>query len=118
MLFMAQVEVRIPHDLDPQRTEELRARELEYALRLQREGRWVHLWRVAGRFANVSVFDVDSNDELHQLLSGLPLYPFMDIRVTPLALHPSSLAAEQRRRDGHEREGSSPGRRGEAAPSV
>jgi muconolactone D-isomerase len=37
------------------------------------------------------VFDVADNDELHTLLSGLPLFPFMDIKVTPLAKHPSAV---------------------------
>ena len=57
----------------------------------QRDGRWPHLWRVAGRYANVSVLDVGSVDELHELLSGLPLFPYMDIRVTPLARHPTAI---------------------------
>ena len=48
----------------------------------QRDGRWPHLWRVAGRYANVSILDVGSVDELHELLSGLPLFPYLDIRVT------------------------------------
>ena len=30
-------------------------------------------------------------DELHQLLQGLPLFPFMKIHVTPLATHPSAI---------------------------
>jgi muconolactone D-isomerase len=37
------------------------------------------------------VFDVESNDELHNILSNLPLFPFMKITVTPLARHPSSI---------------------------
>ncbi len=57
----------------------------------QRDGRWPHLWRVAGRYANVSVLDVSSVDELHELLSGLPLFPYLDIRVTPLARHPNAI---------------------------
>jgi muconolactone D-isomerase len=51
----------------------------------------VHLWRVAGRYANVSVFDVGSPDELHELLSSLPLFPYIDAHVTALARHPSKL---------------------------
>lgn len=51
----------------------------------------MHLWRVAGRYANISVFDVPTHDELHELLSGLPLFPFMDIRVTALAHHPAAI---------------------------
>lgn len=91
MLFMAQMEVRLPHDLPAERVEELKAREKAMAQELQRDGRWRHLWRVAGRYANVSVFDVESVDELHELLSALPLFPYMDIRVTALARHPSAI---------------------------
>jgi muconolactone D-isomerase len=38
-----------------------------------------------------SILDVQTNDELHQILSGLPLFPYMNIRVTPLANHPSDV---------------------------
>lgn len=54
-------------------------------------GKWLHLWRVVGRYANVSIFDVAGNDELHQILEGLPLFPFLEIETTPLAIHPSPL---------------------------
>ncbi|EHN10209.1 Muconolactone isomerase [Patulibacter medicamentivorans] len=94
MLFLVQMEVRIPHDLDPAAADDLRARERDVAQAIQRDGRWPHLWRVAGRYANVSVFDVDSPDELHALLSSLPLFPFIDARVTPLARHPSAIDHE------------------------
>jgi muconolactone D-isomerase len=53
--------------------------------------KWPHLWRVVGEYTNYSVFDVGSNDELHDTLSCLPLFPFMKIAVTLLARHPSSL---------------------------
>ena len=46
---------------------------------------------MVGEYANYSIFDVSSNDELHQLLQGLPLFPFMKISVTPLAQHPSAI---------------------------
>ena len=55
---------------------------------MQRDGKWKSLWRVVGRYANVSIFDVESNDELHTLLASLPLFPYMDIQVTALARHP------------------------------
>jgi muconolactone D-isomerase len=58
---------------------------------LQGTGKWPHLWRIAGEYANFSVLDVADNDELHRLLSGLPLFPYMDIAVTPLAKHPSKM---------------------------
>lgn len=91
MLFLAEMEVRVPPDMPAERADDLRAREQEYTQALQRDGRWPHLWRVAGRYANVSVLDVSSVDELHELLSGLPLFAYLDIRVTPLARHPNAI---------------------------
>ena len=91
MLFHVAMEVNLPHDMPPEQSEELKAREREYSQKLQRDGRWPHLWRVAGRYANVSILDVESTDELHKVLSGLPLFPYLDIRVTPLARHPNTI---------------------------
>ena len=91
MLYCVHMDVRPPSDLDPERFERLKSEEKARAQQLQREGKWRHLWRVAGRYANISVFDVASNDELHAILSGLPLFPFMEITVTPLARHPSAV---------------------------
>jgi muconolactone D-isomerase len=91
MLYLVRMDVKMPHDLPPAQADEIKAREKAYSQALQRDGRWPHLWRVVGEYANYSVFDVASNDELHQLLSQLPLFPYMQIQVTPLAQHPSSI---------------------------
>lgn len=93
MLFLVQMQVNIPSTLAPATADALKKEEKEMSQKLQREGKWRDLWRVVGQYANVSVFNVDSNDELHQLLSALPLYPFMTITVTPLTQHPSAIAA-------------------------
>ncbi|WP_219417810.1 muconolactone Delta-isomerase [Pseudonocardia nigra] len=94
MLFHVRMDVAIPRDLDPGERARLVATEKERALELQRKGTWVHLWRIVGQYSNISVFDVDSTDELHEILWTLPLFPFMRIEVTPLAQHPSDLAAQ------------------------
>jgi muconolactone D-isomerase len=91
VLFMTQMEVRLPHDMDQAAADELRRRERERAHELQRSGNMRHIWRVAGRYANVSIWDVESVDQLHDLVSSLPMFPFLDIHVTPLARHPSAL---------------------------
>lgn len=91
MLFHVRMDVSIPHGLDEETRVKLVAEERELALSLQRSGVWTHLWRIVGRYSNISVFDVPSNDELHTLLSSLPLYPYLSIEVTPLAKHPSAL---------------------------
>lgn len=96
MLFHVRMDVRIPHDLDPIRIDELKRVERERAQALQAEGKWRHLWRIAGQYSNVSIFDVETVQELHDLVSTLPLFPFMDISVTPLCRHPSSIHDDDR----------------------
>ncbi|MGO4753521.1 muconolactone Delta-isomerase [Streptomyces sp. 2MCAF27] len=91
MLFAVHMTVNLPPDLDPETRATTLAAEKEYAQRLQRGGEWLHLWRCTGQYANLSVFDVVDNDRLNEILWGLPLFPYMDITVTPLARHPSAL---------------------------
>ncbi|MEM7569691.1 MAG: muconolactone Delta-isomerase [Pseudomonadota bacterium] len=91
MLFMVEMTVNPPKDMDKDVWAGIVAREKAYAQKLQEEGVWRHLWRVTGLYANVSVFDVDSPQALHDVLMGLPLYPYMDIAVTSLCQHPSAI---------------------------
>ncbi|GAA1395750.1 muconolactone Delta-isomerase [Pseudonocardia kongjuensis] len=95
MLFHVRMDVAIPHDLDPELRTEIVTKEKARALELQRSGVWPHLWRVVGEYSNISIFDVGSGDELHDLLSSLPLFPYMTIKVTPLATHPSDLQVQR-----------------------
>ncbi len=91
MIFHLTITVRMPHDVAPARVKELGEMEHVRAAELQQAGKWLHLWRVAGKWANVSIFKVDSPAELHQILESLPLYPYMDVEVTALCRHPGSL---------------------------
>jgi muconolactone D-isomerase len=92
MLYLVRMDVQIPPTLSEQEANDIKAREKAYAQGLQKSGQWKHLWRVVGEYANYSVFDVESNDALHDMLSKLPLFPYMKIEVTPLARHPSAIA--------------------------
>lgn len=96
MLFHVHMTVRLPPDMPPAQAEELKAREREIAQALQRDGTWRHLWRVAGRYANVSIFDLPDNAALHDTLMSLPLFPYMEIEVQPLCRHPSAIHADER----------------------
>lgn len=96
MLFKVEMVVNIPLDADPDVINEIKKREKEYSHDLQKSGKWRHIWRVTGLYANVSIFDVESNEELHDLLMALPLYPYMDIKVEALGRHPSSIRDDDR----------------------
>jgi len=93
MLFQVRMDVSIPPHLPEQERARLLAEEKHRAQDLQRQGVWLHLWRVVGCYSNISIFDVDSNDTLHEVLWTLPLFPFMQVEVTPLARHPSAIEA-------------------------
>ncbi|WP_052285476.1 muconolactone Delta-isomerase [Kluyvera genomosp. 1] len=95
MLFKVEMTVNIPSSLPKEQADAIKAEEKAYSQRLQREGKWLHIWRVAGLYANVSIFDVADNQELHDILTGLPLYPFMTMSVQPLCRHPSAVNAQQ-----------------------
>jgi len=96
MLFKVEMNVNIPLDADPDAIDALKKKEKEYSQTLQRDGKWRHIWRVAGQYANISIFDAESNQELHDLLMALPLYPYMDLKVEALCRHPSSIRDDDR----------------------
>lgn len=96
MLFHVRMNVNLPPAMPTAQADQLKQDERALAQRLQDEGKWRHLWRIAGQYANISVFDVASVDELHALLTSLPLFPYMQIDIMPLCRHPSSIRADDR----------------------
>ena len=96
MLFKVEMKVNIPHVMPADVVADIKAREKAYAQDLQEKGKWRHLWRVAGSYANVSICDVEDNSELQDLVGNLPLFPYMEITVAPLCRHPSSIHEDDR----------------------
>ena len=91
MLYQVEMTVKLPTDMPAEQAADIKAAEKSYSQDLQRRGKWRHLWRVAGSYSNVSIFDVEDNAELQALVSNLPLFPYMEISVKPLCRHPSSV---------------------------
>lgn len=96
MLFMVEMDVNIPLDFDADEATRIKAAEKAYFQTLQAAGTWRHIWRKVGLYSNVSIFDVESNAALHDVLMGLPLFPFMTMTITPLCRHPSSAHDDDR----------------------
>ncbi|MEJ5919066.1 MULTISPECIES: muconolactone Delta-isomerase [unclassified Corynebacterium] len=90
-LFHVHMKINIPHDMPAEEREKLFAAEREFSQKQQNSGKWPMIWRVAGQFANISVLDVADADELHSIISSLPMFEYMDINVTPLAKHPNDV---------------------------
>ena len=88
MEFLVRIEVRLPADLPDGERADLAAREAARGRALQDAGTIVRIWRIPGKVANVAVWRAADATDLHELLTSLPLFPWMDIDVEPLALHP------------------------------
>ena len=86
MLFQVRMDVNIPLDMPVEKVNEIKAVEKAYSQELQQQG----------KYSNISIFDVESNEELHNILQGLPLYPYMNIEVMALNRHPSSVRDDDR----------------------
>ena len=96
MLFQVHMIVSPPTTGDMQQFEQLKVKEKEYAHALQQDGRWRHIWRIVGCYENTSIFDVESNEALHDILTQLPLFSYLTLSVTPLCRHPSSIHQNDR----------------------
>jgi muconolactone D-isomerase len=86
--FLVHIEVRWPTDGDPAKLKELLAGETARAQELTAQGRIRRLWRVPGRRANWGLWEAVDATELDLALASLPMFPYCDIEVQPLAQHP------------------------------
>ena len=89
MEFLVHIEIVWPPEAPEERREEVFSRELLQGQALAHAGQLRRLWRIPGRWANWSLYDVTDATELHAALSSLPLYPWMDVEVHALAAHPN-----------------------------
>lgn len=89
MEFLVHIEINWPPEADDVLRQEIFARELEQGQLLAKQGLLRRLWRVPGRWANWSLYEVADATELHEALTSLPLYPWMDIQVHAVAEHPN-----------------------------
>lgn len=87
--FLVEIAVHWPPDGDDAERDRLIAAESARAADLARSGVIVRLWRVPGRWANVGVWKATDATALHEAIASLPFFPWLDVKVRPLAAHPS-----------------------------
>jgi muconolactone D-isomerase len=86
--FLVRAENRLPVETPAERRDELRAAERARAMELREAGILKRLWRVPGRNATIGLYEAADPAELHDALMSLPMSPWLDVTVEPLALHP------------------------------
>jgi muconolactone D-isomerase len=91
MEFLVHIEVNIPPGLlTDDQVAAIYEREAERGRVLADAGVIQRLWRIPGRRANWGLWETADADELHRVLSSLPIYPYIDVvEVIPTAAHPS-----------------------------
>lgn len=89
MEFLVAIDVKLPPETPAERRADLVAAEAVRARELAETGVIVRLWRIPGRWSNVGLWVASDASALHEALSSLPLYPWLDVKVTALARHPS-----------------------------
>jgi len=96
MQFMLNIDLTMPSHFTKEDAAELRERENAHALALMERKILLGIWRVVGRTSNFSLWQAPTLEELHAMLSDLPMFPFMKIQVMPLIEHPVAAAFSQR----------------------
>jgi muconolactone D-isomerase len=89
MKFLVQIRVSLPATMPEDERAALLAAELERGRELRDAGAIVSIWRVpGGPLRNAGIWETDDATELHALISSLPLFPYLETEITPLARHP------------------------------
>lgn len=88
MEFLVRFETRLPDTMSADDVARLKTAERERARQLREDGILKKLWRVPGRRATLGLWAAADATELHEALSSLPQFAWMDVEVEALATHP------------------------------
>jgi muconolactone D-isomerase len=96
MEFLVRMDIEFPPELTSDEMGELYAAEAAQAKVLATEGTLVRLWRIPGRRSNWGLWRAEDATSLHEALTSLPLWKYMDVEVSAMARHPNDPGVEQR----------------------
>jgi muconolactone D-isomerase len=92
MEFLVEFEVIVPAGAAASEIEARNRAEASAAAKLVDDGHLLRLWKPPAAPAEINalgLYRADSEAQLTDLLSALPLYDWMNITVTPLEAHPN-----------------------------
>ncbi len=92
MLYYVQADMIGGYPLPPEQWLNLVVKQLELIIELKKQGKILIHGAFVGRQSGCFIWDVDSNEELQSLLTGLPLWPFMDWDIVPMISTETGLA--------------------------
>jgi muconolactone D-isomerase len=93
MQFLLHIEVTWPPDGDPEEKDRRIAGEAARARELAAAGTIRRLWRIPGKWANWGIWEAPDATALHAAVTSLPMWPYLEVEVFPLADHPNDPGA-------------------------
>jgi muconolactone D-isomerase len=84
--YLVRMVSRLPHGIESESevAKDLWEREKARAGELKEQGVWSDITHPVGLDSWSCIFNAASNDDLHQVISSLPLFPYLEIDVVPL----------------------------------
>lgn len=95
MEFLLHIEVTWPPDGDPEERDRRIAAEGVRARELAAEGIIKRVWRIPGQWANWGIWEAPDATTIHEAVQSLPMWPYLDVEVFPLAAHPNDPGADR-----------------------
>lgn len=95
MEFLVRIKVDIPPSTEAAEIQQLTHLERIRGRELQEAGVIQRIWRIPGTTGNVGIWRAQDATDLHSALASLPLFKFMRIEVTALAVHPLEIGTEK-----------------------
>ncbi|MFV2062069.1 MAG: muconolactone Delta-isomerase [Chloroflexota bacterium] len=89
MEFLLHIKVTFPADGDPAEKDRRIKAEGVRARELAADGTIKRIWRVPGQWANWSIWQGADATAIHEAVTSLPMWPYLDVEVHPLADHPN-----------------------------
>jgi muconolactone D-isomerase len=89
MEYLVTMTTHVPDGTPQQAVEDVRTREAARSRELAAQGHLRRLWTLPGHGRALGLWQASSPAEMQQMLTSLPLDPWMTVQTTPLSPHPS-----------------------------
>jgi muconolactone D-isomerase len=93
MEFLLHIEVTWPPDGDPEEKDRRIKAEGVRARELAAQGTIKRIWRIPGQWANWGLWEAPDATAIHEAVTSLPMWPYLEVEVFPLAAHPNDPGA-------------------------
>lgn len=93
MEFLLKITVTWPPDGDEAEKQRRITAEGVRARELAAEGIIKRVWRIPGQWANWGIWEAPDATTVHDAVTSLPMWPYLDVEVHPLAAHPNDPGA-------------------------